>query len=221
MGAKLEREWNKTMRHVKAICDTLESADEYRALVALRALIARKEELEKYQKMVIDAVGADNIGNALTMIKTRTHGRVGPFQELPEQLQRIPKLWLEGRPQTRKASGVIKLTVYQAEKAYKRLLPYLMEVWEIVTRREEDLQEGIKEEIIEMFETTSPDEMTTKCYAFINDYDLEEEEIESGVAAVLEKVEPTTSELMRTLENMKFDYGVVGQGEEKAAREEV
>ena len=206
MGARLEQEWQKTMRHIRAICEILESADEYRALVALRALVSRKEELENYIKQVIDLAGADNIGNAITKIKASSHGRGGVF-DLPEQLQRIPQLWLEGRAETRKARGVLKMTFYQAERQHRRLLPYLEDCWRIAEQKDSETAEMLKEQILQCYEENSADDMTKFCYAFVHNYDLEEdgEEREESVD------EPSLAELTKILNDVRFDYGVVSR----------
>lgn len=209
MGAKLQQEWNKTWKHVSAICNLLESADEYKALVALRALIAKKNELEKYQQEVCNAIGADNIGNAITMIKASSHGRPGLFQ-LPEQLQKIPQLWLEGRAETRKQKGVLKMTFFQAERQHRRLLPYLEDAWKVAGQRDSELAEMLKEQILQSYEETSADDMTKFCYAFVNDYELEEgEEVSEGLL-----LNATSEEIERTLEYMLDPsriYGVVSK----------
>jgi hypothetical protein len=206
MGAKLEQEWKKTMKHIKAICELLESSDEYRALVALRALITKKEELEKYVQQVVDLVGADNIGNAITKIKAKSYGRLG-LSELPEQLQRIPQLWLEGRAETRKTKGVLKMTFYQAERQHRRLLPYLEDCWRIAEQKDTETAEMLKEQILHCYEENSADDMTKYCYAFVHNYDLEED----GEVREESTEEPSLAELTRILSEVRFDYGVVSK----------
>jgi hypothetical protein len=205
MGAKLQQEWDKAWKHIRAICKLLETTDEYRALVALRALIAKKEELEKYQQEVCDVVGADNIGNALTMIKARSYGRPG-LSQLPEQLQKIPLLWLEGRAETRKQKGVLKMTFFQAERQHRRLLPYLEDAWKVAGQRDSELAEMLREQILQNYEETSAEDMTKFCWAFVNDYELEEEEVGEERAE-----EPSIAELLKIVNETKFDYGTVSK----------
>lgn len=205
MGAKLQQEWDKAWKHIRAICNLLETTDEYRALVALRALIAKKEELEKYQQEVCDAVGADNIGNALTMIKAKSYGRAGLFQ-LPEQLYKIPLLWLEGRAETRKQKGVLKMTFFQAERQHRRLLPYLEDAWKVAGQRDSELAEMLREQILQNYEETSAEDMTKFCWAFVNDYEIEEEDIVEERAE-----EPSIAELLKIVSESKLDYGVVSK----------
>ena len=207
MGARLEQEWAKTMKHIKAICEILESADEYRALVALRALVSRKEELENYIQQVVDLSGADNIGNAITKIKASAYGRPGLF-ELPEQLQRIPKLWLEGRAETRKVKGVLKMTFFHAERQHRRLTPYLQDVWKVASTYDIETEEALKEKILQSYEESSADDMLRFCYAFLSDYDLEED----GEEQECETIDPTLAELQQIL-NRKIDYGVESKSE--------
>ena len=204
MGAKLQQEWEKAWKHIRAICALLESADEYKALVALRALIAKKNELESYIDEICKITKTDNIGNALKRIKG---GRMGDSVFLPEQLQRIPQLWLEGRAETRKVKGVLKMTFYQAEISYRRLRPYLEDVWRIAEQRDSETAELLKEQILERYEECSADDMTKYCYAFQHDYDLTEDEEAKPDKAE----EPSYAELMRTLSDMKMDYGTVSK----------
>jgi hypothetical protein len=80
-------------------------------------------------------------------------------------------------------------------------------VWRIAEQRDSETAELLKEQIIERYEECSADDMTKFCYAFQHDYDLTEDEETKPDKAE----EPSYTELMRTLSDMKMDYGTVSR----------
>lgn len=192
-------------RHVERLCRKLEVADVYKAFKAVEKVIRERDELREYVDEVVRMTNTDNIGNALKRISSVSVGASVP--KLPDALRRIPQIWLEGRAPTTKHPGVMKLTFRQAERSYRRLLPYLEEVWAFAESEDIELQEALKQQILEEYETTSADDMTKYCYAFSHNYELKEEEAEEiGVDK-----DPTMAELSKILQSVKVDYGVISK----------
>jgi hypothetical protein len=204
MTRSLKENIDTHWKHVEALVKRLGVTDIYKALRAVEKLLRRNEELQGYIDEVCSVTRTDNIGNALKRIKTTP---VGDSVFLPDKLQRIPQLWLEGRAETRKHKGVLKLTFYQAESRYRRLKPYLEDAWRIAGQRDNEIAELLREQILEKYEDCSPDEMTKFCYAIEHNYDLTEEEDVRE-----EKTEEASiAELMRIVNRSNFDYGVISK----------
>jgi hypothetical protein len=202
MTRSLKENLDTHWRHVDSLCKKLAVSDIYKALRVVERLLKENVELREYIDEVCRATKTDNIGNALKRIKTAP---VGSSVLLPEELQRIPQLWLEGRAETRKHKGVLKMTFYQAEISYRRLRPYLEDTWRIAGQRDSETAELLREQILERYEECSADDMTKFCYAFEHNYDLTEEE---DVGEERES-EPSIAELMKIVNGSGLDYGVV------------
>lgn len=208
MAASLWDKLETHKRHTERLCKTLGVTDVYKALRVVEKLLKEISELKSYIEEICTITRTDNIGNAIKRIKS---GSVGPsvLSNLPDELLRIPKLWLEGRAETRKVKGVLKMTFFHAERQHRRLIPYLQDVWNVASKYDIEMAEALKEQILARFEDSSADDMLRFCYAFLNDYDLEEDEEEQEGATK----DPTLSELQQILNTVKFDYGVVSKEE--------
>lgn len=207
MGKKLRREFDKTMGYVDEICDILETPDEYRALLALKALIKRQKTLEAYIDEITSLLEVDNIGNAMSRIKTRLMGRV-VSETLPQELREIPEVWMNGRPDTKVRKGFAPLTLFQAERQHRRLLAYIEDAWALTFERDSEQGEALREDLLNEYRTSSPEEMAQACYAYCKDYEIE------PAYNVLPAEKPQTAndgEIRAILENMKPDYGVVSK----------
>jgi hypothetical protein len=202
MTRSLKESLDTHWRHVATLCNRLSVGDIYKALKVVEKLLRENAELQEYIDEVCRVTNTDNIGNALKRIKAAP---MGGSVLLPEELQRIPQLWLEGRAETRKHKGVLKMTFYQAEISYRRLRPYLEDTWRIAGQRDSETAELLREQILERYEDCSADDMTKFCYAFEHNYDLTEEE-----DAQEERMEePSIAELMKIVNGSGLDYGVV------------
>ena len=91
-----------------------------------------------------------------------------------------------------------------AERQHRRLIPYLQDVWKIASNYDMETEEALKEKILQSYEESSADDMMRFCYAFINDYDLEENAVEPQT----ESEDPTIAELNKILSRKSMDYGV-------------
>jgi len=149
------------------------TADPARCLTAVRALKRKLATLETFAEEFNEAMGSDNYGNGLKALKAATFGQVGSVS-LPPELSRVPQIWLEGRTKEGKDHGFARYGYYEANREYKRLRPYLEEVWVAIGTEEEDIQQRLKSEILSEYEKLSPEEMGRFCIAFVNDYDLED-----------------------------------------------
>ena len=186
------------------------TADSARCLTAVKALKRKLATLETFVNEFNEVIGSDNYGNGLKALKAGTFGQGGSVN-LPLELSRVPQIWLEGRTKEGKDHGFARYGYYEANREYKRLRPYLEEVWVAVGTEEDDIQQRLKLEILSEYEKLSPEEMGRFCIAFVNDYDLEDiiEEAESKVKPVSE--DPLLSELHKAMEATTLsakDYGV-------------
>jgi hypothetical protein len=212
MSVELKRLQNRHWELVDKICELLESADAYKALNALKKVLRERDELRAYVNEVVDIVGLDNIGNAIKHLKATGVGQVVPL--LPKELLKVPQVWLEGRDRSGKDPGFVKFEWYQAEREYKRLKPLLVEVWEAIELEPEAIRERLRAEVINDYETLSPDEMGRYCIAFVNKYDLKEivERGKNKEPLVMESLEDR-EEVWNFLNDPHYKYGVVKKGE--------
>lgn len=207
MGKKLRREFDKTMGYVDEICNILETPDEYRALLALRALIKRQKNLEAYIDEITSLLEVDNIGNAISRIKTRLMGRV-VSETLPAELREIPEVWMNGRPDSKGRKGFAPLTLFQAERQHRRLLAYIEDAWALTFERDSEQGEALREDLLSEYRTSSPEEMAQACYAYCKDYEIEP----AYSVPQTERLQAANDgEIRACLENMKPDYGVVSK----------
>jgi hypothetical protein len=192
---------------VDAILAELGTSDTARGLTALIALKKKLSELEEKEKSVLDVTQTDNVGNAIKRIMAlRSGASVSP--RLPMELTEIPEIWLKGRIPSKRSKGHPPLTVTQAFRLHRRMMPYLEDAWEIIEKQGED-RERLTEEILTAYATLSPEEMMTNVYAFTKGYELDEEEMpveeERIVRATEEEVESTLAFIL----DPNRIYGVV------------
>jgi hypothetical protein len=209
MSLELKRLQKRHWELVDQICEILESADSYKALNALKKVMRERDELRAYVDTVVELLGVDNIGNAIKHLRASGMGRVVPL--LPEELLKIPQIWLEGRARSAKDPGFAKFEWHQASREYKRLRPLLEEVWEVIDLEPEAIRERLRAEVIADYETLSPDEMGRYCIAFVNKYDLKEVDQEMEIREAKSDKDPLMSELQKALEATTLsakDYGV-------------
>jgi hypothetical protein len=188
----------------------LGTTDAARSLTAVLALKKKLATLEKFADEFIEVMQTDNYGNGLKALKARTFGSGGSPNLAPELL-RVPQIWLDGRAKQGKDPGFARYGYYEADREYKRLRPYLEEVWLAIEIEDEDIQERLRSEVLSEYEKLSPEEMGRFCIAFVNNYDLEEiaEESKSRDKSINE--DPLVSELHKALEATTLsakDYGV-------------
>ena len=191
----------------------LGTADPARCLTAVRALKRKLATLETFVEEFNEVTGSDNYGNGLKALKAGTFGQGGSVN-LPPELLRVPQVWLEGRTKEGKDPGFARYGPFEANREYKRLKPFLEEVWAAINTEEEDIQERLRHEVLAEYEKLSPEEMGRFCIAFVNDYDLEDifEEKESKAKKVND--DPLLSELSKAIEATTIsskDYGVQTQ----------
>ncbi len=217
MSVSLHREWDKHWKHVNRICEMLNSTDVYKAYNALGRVLKERENYKKYIDEVVKLVGVDNIGNAIKVIRCEGMGR-SVIEVLPQELLRVPQVWLEGRAKEGKDAGFARLGYYEAMREYKRLKPLLVEVWEAIETEDEEMQETLKDKVLSDYEILSPEEMGRYCIAFSNNYDLKEvaEHHQSKAEVILESKEESEA-ILALLDDPHYKYGVVKK-EEKAKR---
>lgn len=197
MSKKSRAEINKSLDYLDEIVEILKTADEYSAVRVLRTLIKRNEYLENYAKQVVEATNTSHMGNALMKIQAiqvTTKGEI-----LPPEMLDIPELWFIG------TTRIPRMSLFQAKKKYRHLKPHLEDAWLALEKEEE--KETLREEMIEKYKTTMPDEMATICYIYIKKYEVELAEEEGSTGFV---DDTNMGEMNSILDLFKVDYGVGG-----------
>jgi hypothetical protein len=192
-----------------ALYARLGTTDAVRALSAANALFRKLAHQERYNEELIELTGADNIGNAMKVIRAQNSGSRVPL--LPAQLTKIPEIWLKGRMQHGKDPGFAQMSLKTCQREYRFIQPLLEESWELIGQQPADEQESLKEQLLSKYERFSPTEMSRECYAFMNDYDLDEVIEEADLKVKTKHDDSLLSELHKAIEATTIsqkDYGV-------------
>ena len=209
MSKTFESASNKYIAGNKALYAELGTTDAARGLTALRKLKKDLAHLERYNEELIQLTGADNLGNAMKVIRSVVSGERVIF-ELPEELTKFPELWLNGRLRDGKDMGFPGMSIRQCEKEYRYLRPLLEDAWKTaVEQKDEEVRESLKRQISEGYQILDPSEFSRICYGITNNYEIELQngkeqkvQIEKGASNI---------EIQRALNALKEkNYGVGG-----------
>jgi hypothetical protein len=127
---------------------------------------------------------------------------------LPEVFHKVPAIWLDGRPRTRTKDGFNPMTVSQAQRAHRTIIPLILEAWDLAKD-----DEAILNDILIEYQRTSAEDFKKSLYKYI--YDLEPQSLEDELRDW--ELEPTTSEIMKSSREATVDsnvYGIGGEMEE-------
>jgi hypothetical protein len=208
MTKTIKKAFFKHLDGVDAILNELETTDTARGLTALLALKKKISELENKESSILEVTQTDNIGNAIKRIMAlRSGASVSPkiFVELLE----IPEIWLKGRNPSKKSKGHPPLTVTQAFKMHRRMMPFLEETFEIIEKQPEEDRERLKDELLNEWRTLSPEEMMTKLYAFTKGYELDEEEMPIEEERIVRATDEEMESVLAFMLDPNRIYGVV------------
>jgi hypothetical protein len=210
MTKTIRKAFFKHLDGVDVILNELETTDTARGLTALLALKKKLSEFEGKVKAILEVTQTDNIGNAIKRIMAFRSG-ASVSRKIFVELLEIPEIWLKGRNPSKKSKGHPPLSVTQAFKMHRRVMPFLEETVEIIEKQPEEDRERLKDELLNEWRTLSPEEMMTKLFAFNKGYELDEEEMPVEGEQI---IPATDGELRKTLEFMLDPnriYGVVSK----------
>jgi hypothetical protein len=192
----------------------LGTTDAARSLTAVLALRRKLATLEKFVEEFNEVMQSDNYGNGLKALKAATFGQ-GGSPTLPPELSRVPQVWLEGRTKEGKDPGFARYGYHEANREYKRLRPYLEEVWVAIGLEDEGIQQQLRLEVLSEYERLSPEEMGRFCIAFVNNYDLNDiiEHTQVRTPLTLETEEDREA-VWNHLNDPVYKYGVIKKEQE-------
>jgi hypothetical protein len=126
------------------------------------------------------------------------------ISHLYEVFHKVPGIWLTGKPRTKNDKGFPPLRVKDAERQWRGMLPWLLEVWELSETVED--KEEVRDHLVRLYLTSHHEEFVRQCYIYINDLDVPELEEE-----LTEVASPSHSDILGSLGNFPSpDYGVGG-----------
>lgn len=203
MGKKLDEEFFKVRKYTQEICELLQTADEYRAVGALKTKLKKLQELEIWEREVLEVTNTSQRGNAMSRISYMCMVKEGDL--LPPELLDYGRVWVLGRPESadRRIPAFAPLNMHQAKKQQRHLKPFLEDAWEATLELEN--KEEVQQQIIEEYNLTTPDEMFKFCSAFVKDWELPEAKDQRERVVEGSNI----GELNAILSNMKPNYGVV------------
>lgn len=151
---------------------------------------------------IAEELGYKSIRFALKALSQTKEQPAFDLTKLPETFQKLPNIWLSGKSPRGKKDGFAPLTVTQAERKYRVIIPLLIEAWQLA-----EGDEGIRDSITREYLTSSADEFERSLYRYIND--LEEVTIEEELENW--EVDPSIAEMMRSIQLVSnpSNYGIV------------
>lgn len=128
------------------------------------------------------------------------------LSSLPEVFHKVPSIWLDGKPNRGNKKGFVRLTVAQAERAHRVIVPLLIEAWQLA-----EGEDSIHDQITRQYLTTSHKDFEAALYKFI--HELEEVSLEEELQDW--ELDPSVVELTSNLNATRVqDYGVGGNLDE-------
>jgi len=148
-------------------------------------------------------MGYSSLPNALKALRMVTTRITHDEDMLPDELRKVPNIWLTGKPQGKRNKGFAPLTVSTALRRHRVMTPLIVEVWQLTGQDEE-----LKEQVIYDFLRMSADDFEKELYRHIHELEVVplEEEFEE-----IARPDPSVSELSKCVDAVsRFDYGVGG-----------
>ena len=169
------------------------------------ALQKLRKRLDDYRKIeqVASTLGYSSLPNALKALRMVTTRITHDEDMLPDELRKVPNIWLTGKPQGKRTKGFVGLTVSTALRRHRVMTPLIVEVWQLTGQDEE-----LKEQVIYDFLRMSADDFEKELYRHIHELEVVplEEEFEE-----IARPDPSVSELSKCVDAVsRFDYGVGG-----------
>jgi hypothetical protein len=129
--------------------------------------------------------------------------------DLPEVFHKESQGWVLGRPKgtlSKDDKGFPPLRPRDAQLQYKGVLPWLLEAWRMADTYSNG--DEVRDELVTLYLTYSPDEFTRLCYMRIND--MEEPDLQTELNRRIEK-NASVFEVSKALRNVtEPNYGVGG-----------
>jgi hypothetical protein len=132
------------------------------------------------------------------------------ISHMPEVFHKPAVIWLTGKPKTKTDKGFAPLRARDAELEHMRLLPWLLKAWQMTENNENG--EQIRDELVILYGTSTPDEFTNKCYILINEMD--EPTLEYEFDRRVEKASSVFERAQSLRAISERNYGVGGALEE-------
>jgi hypothetical protein len=151
------------------------------------------------------------VGAEIVMMTTKGEG--GDIHKLPEVFHNIPKVWLDGRAENSRLgiTGFAPMKLANAQREHRRLMVYLVELWEMISN-EENSEEG-KKEIEYNYLRDSADDFTKWVYSLIKNLEPipPEEEFDkmSAPTPTLGIIDDDTQALMLVMKDDAVQSGKV------------
>lgn len=152
---------------------------------AVKGLVALDEQAQQ--------MGYKSAALALKALSQIKGGNPQDANTLPETLQKVPNIWLSGKPEGKRTKGFVGLTVSKALRRHRVIMPLMLEVWQLIGQDEE-----LQEQVIYNYLRMSADDFEKELYRYI--YELEEvpleEEFEDVVAETFDDIMDTYNYMM-------------------------
>jgi hypothetical protein len=191
--------FNNTMKELNLYTDMLEAIGDYaielgvdeKHLTMINAFQKCNKALREHIELTKKAteLGYTSLPTALKALSQMKERAAEGVSNLPEELQTIPNIWLTGRPKSKNNAGFVGLSLWIALKTHRRMLPIIVEAWELICKK----QPEDKEELLWMYQRVSADEFGKECFRYI--HNLEEvpleEEFEARIADTEEDIQRT------------------------------
>jgi len=167
-------------------------------------------QLDEANTLVKD-LGYTSLPIALKALKQIKGLEVSGLYLLPEDLHKVPGLWLDGKPDGKdpiKNPGFKPMSVSIAKRRLRVMQPLMIEAWQLANGNED-----IHNSILTTYLTTSADEFEKSLYRYI--YDLEEVSLQEELINLAQRTEeePSLYELHSSYAaaTQTPDYGVVSE----------
>jgi len=197
--------FNNTMKELSLYTDMLEAIGDYaielgvdeKHLTMVNAFQKCNKALREHIELTRKAteLGYTSLPTALKALSQMKERVVEGVSNLPEELQKLPNVWLTGRPKSRNNAGFVGLTLSNALREHRTTLPLIVEAWDLICRKTpED-----KETLLFMYQRVSADEFKKELYRYI--HNLEEVPLEEEFEV---RLADTEEDMQRTYDYM-FD----------------
>lgn len=185
----------------RRLLDQVDALLERTSLPSLRHVIQRIDAMEKelaqekeWRTKTLELTGTTHIGNAHQKLKALAQNV--DTSNLPAELKLPPAIWMNGRKKKGKDPGFAGMSVREATKQHRWLLPVIVDAWALTYTQLEEVGEASRANFLRKYQTESYDVFSRECFYFVND--LEEPEIDI-TEAIDDNEEPTVAEMRSCL----------------------
>lgn len=126
-------------------------------------------------EVIATEMGYSSVKIALKAFRQMKEQPEYDVSRLPSLFHKIPAIWLTGKPDTKIAKGFAPMRVKDAERAYRSIVPLLIEAWNLV-----DGDEEIQLQVEKDYRNMSARQFESELFAYI--HELEEPTLEEQLA---------------------------------------